>query len=456
MKIEAKSLSFLIIMSNNEKEERKLSKKRLYLVLCITISVIIIFAGCVKKDIPKDMNVGTNNQPEVQDIPMEEEFSKERIQANLMKSDMISEKMWLKDDSMVVYIRESDDYLGKLFVRRVGEQKEIMIEGVSGNLYDIKQSFDGKYIIVNDGTAEYCMTVIVSLEDLAVVDVIDNLGGPIWSPDSNKLAFAWPNNKEPIVSLEIESTTDLVLYDVASRSKEFILMGDNDFIYYPVVWDDQGLRYIKVYLDDRQEEEFIYDKNARGAYEIEMETYEEKNEKVEISIKYPVLKNIHNKDIENKVNAVIMDRVNNYKTLYHADEDGYKETIYADYEVMKKGRDYLSLKNFISLYTEGAAHPNNVIDSLTFDMKTGKELVFKDLFNEDVDYEIDLNPILNEKVKELGYELFAQYQGIEEEQGFYLTERSLIVYYQTYIYTPHAVGPLMLEVTFDDIKEILK
>ncbi len=411
-----------------------MGEKRLNVVLGIIICVAIVFSSCVKK---------------------EEEFSKERIQANLMKSDMISEIVWLKDDSMVVYIRESDDYLGELYVRRVGEQKEIMIEGVRGNLYDIKQSHDGKYIIVNDGTAEYCMTVIVSLEDLAVVDVIDNLGGPVWSPDSNQLAFAWPNDKEPIIMLELESTTDLVLYDVESKTKEVLLMGDNDVICIPVTWDADGLKYKKIFLDDRKEEEQIYDENSRGTYEIETKTYEEENEKVEISIKYPVLKNMVNEDIENKVNQVIMNRLNDYKTLYHADEEGYKETIYANYEVMKKGKDFLSIKFFISLYTEGAAHPNNVIDSLTFDLNTGKELTLNDLFKKDVDYQKVLNPILNDKVNDLGYELFEPYKGIEEEQGFYITEQGLVVYYQTYVYTPHAVGPLMLEVSFNQIREIV-
>jgi len=37
-------------------------------------------------------------------------------------------------------------------------------------------------------------------------------------------------------------------------------------------------------------------------------------------------------------------------------------------------------------------------------------------------------------------------EGIEDKQGFYLTDTSLVIYYQEYIYTPHAVGPLEFEV----------
>lgn len=196
--------------------------------------------------------------------------------------------------------------------------------------------------------------------------------------------------------------------------------------------------------------------NQDGIYEITMETYTEKNEKVEIEIKYPALKNMADTDIENKINTIIKKRTDDYKQLYHAEDEGYKETIHVDYEMMREKEDMLSLRFFISLYTEGAAHPNNLMDGVTLDLKTGEELELSNLFKEDIDYVKALNPILKEKVNELEYELFEEYKGIEEEQGFYMTDNSLVVYYQTYVYTPHAVGPLLLEVSLDEIKDILK
>lgn len=96
------------------------------------------------------------------------------------------------------------------------------------------------------------------------------------------------------------------------------------------------------------------------------------------------------------------------------------------------------------------------MDAVTFDLKIGKELELKDLFKKDIHIKETLDPILKAKVDNFDFELYEEYKGIEEEQGFYLTENSLVIYYQEYVYTPHAVGPLEIEVKFDEIKEILK
>lgn len=211
---------------------------------------------------------------------------------------------------------------------------------------------------------------------------------------------------------------------------------------------------------NEETKETVSDENNGESYEILSETYTEINEKVETNIKYPVLVNMKDKKIEDSFNNVIKERVDEYKNLYNRndtdDKETLKQTIFVDYEILRKEKDYISLKLIISLYTEGAAHPNNFLDSITFDLETGSELRLKDLFKEDSDYEKTLNEVLNEKVKELEYELFEEYKGLEEHQQFYLTDNGLAIYYQPYVYTPHAVGPLILEVPFAEIKDILK
>lgn len=190
---------------------------------------------------------------------------------------------------------------------------------------------------------------------------------------------------------------------------------------------------------------------SEGKYTISSESYTEDNEKVGTDIKYPVFTNMDDKGIENNVNDIIRERVDSYKTLYHQDDETYKENISVTYEITKKAEDVLSLYFFISLYTEGAAHPNNLMDGVTVDLKTGKKLELKDLFSKDIDYKQILNQILHQKIEELDYELFEEFKGIEEEQGFYMTDSGLVIYYQEYVYTPHVVGPLRLEISYDKI-----
>lgn len=190
---------------------------------------------------------------------------------------------------------------------------------------------------------------------------------------------------------------------------------------YQVGWD-QNSRSVLVgppgNLPKNPEEDTRNGQKYEGKYTISTGNYTEDNEKVGIDIKYPVFTNMDDKGIENNVNDIIRERIDSYKTLYHQDEETYKETIFVTYETTRKAEGVLSLYFAISLYTEGAAHPNNLMDGVTVDLKTGKELELRDLFKEDIDYKQILNQILHQKIEELDYKLFEEFKGIEEEQGF--------------------------------------
>jgi hypothetical protein len=217
---------------------------------------------------------------------------------------------------------------------------------------------------------------------------------------------------------------------------------------YQVGWEQNSRSVLVGPPGNLPESKFVI---PEGRYTISTGNYTEDNEKVGTDIKYPFFTNMEDKNIENNVNEIIRQRVDSYKTFYHQDDETYKENIFVTYEITKKAEDVLSLYFVISLYTEGAAHPNNLLDGVTVDLKTGKELKLKELFKEDLNYKQILNQILHQKIDELDYELFEEFKGIEEKQGFYMTDSGLVIYYQEYVYTPHAVGPLRLEISYDQI-----
>ncbi|QZY54093.1 DUF3298 and DUF4163 domain-containing protein [Crassaminicella profunda] len=191
-------------------------------------------------------------------------------------------------------------------------------------------------------------------------------------------------------------------------------------------------------------------------YDLVTKTYTEKTKNMEVTIKYPVIINMANKEVENKSNKMIVERMGVYDEPIETDDEAFKETLQGDYEITRKTKRQLSIKFSNIAYMEGATHPTSHIDAVTFDLKTGELLGIKHLFRQDIDYKNRLNNVLNEKVNELDFKLFDEYKGIEENQGFYLTENRLVVYYQEGVYTPHAIGPLFLEVSFDEMKDILK
>ncbi|MFA6807987.1 MAG: hypothetical protein WCR27_03230 [Eubacteriales bacterium] len=217
--------------------------KKLFTVLCLVIGVAVFCVGCGNKQEVKDVTAGVT------------ENTRTDIQKTLEENENIAEVTWSEDKTCVFFTKDIGNYVRQLYQWKAGETNENQVKGVSGNLYDITQSDDGKYITVNEGTGTIYTTIIISVEDLLLVEEIVNVGGPVWSPDSDKLAFAVLNDKKPSIDMEWDGTSDLLIYNIKSKGKEIVLVADNDFNYNPISWDENGLKYEKNYLDGRKSEE---------------------------------------------------------------------------------------------------------------------------------------------------------------------------------------------------------
>lgn len=109
-----------------------------------------------------------------------------------------------------------------------------------------------------------------------ILITLQGVDGPIWSPDSNNILYSAVNDKKPSIDLELDGTTDLVKYDLNLMREEILLEANTDFLYSPVSWDENGISYIKTYLDGNgTEEEYIYGKSDTGIgdYEIVGQAY---------------------------------------------------------------------------------------------------------------------------------------------------------------------------------------
>jgi len=265
-----------------------MNKKILAMVLCIMVSITILFTGCTKEVVSDDTETKVNSTIENTN-ESENINTKEDIQASLKKDKKVEDITWAKDNSMVVFTKYIDDFEKQLYIWNVGEESEKQIEGVSGNLYDINYSPDDKYITVNEGTSSVYETIIITTEDFKIVDRVVNTGGPVWSPDSKKIAFAVVNDKEPIIPMELSGTTDLMIYDIKVNIKPVVLEANNYFFLSPVSWEENGLKYEKSYLDDRQSEKLMYEDTD---YYVITEIFTEKTENMEVEIKYPIVINI--------------------------------------------------------------------------------------------------------------------------------------------------------------------
>ncbi|MCM1988240.1 RsiV family protein [Oceanirhabdus seepicola] len=462
-----------------------MKRKILPLFLCGVMVLTIMFSGCAKEKVSNVTGKGNNtssinnteNSEKSQDSNNSQDKSNKEnikendkdkevldIQTRLEQDENVSEITWSNTRTKIAYLKEIEDFQKELYIRDITLEKETKVEGLKGNLYEISWAPNDVWVTVNDGTSNIFETIIINKFNL-IHDKIVNTSGPVWCEDSEKIAFAVPNNKETIVPIELDGTTDLMIYYFNSTNemnRVVVMEGENDFFYEPFEWNKDGIKCIKSYLDNREYEEFVYEELR---YNIIEETYIAKNKNSEVIINYPIIEYLEyeetketeeTEEVEVVVNSHISYKAGILDELTEYEDETYKETLNVDYTITKKTNEILSMYFVHSLMMEGAAFPSTYIEGLTFNMSYAGMLELKELFREDIDYKNILNSILNEKVKELEFEVFEEFKGIEEEQGFYLTDSSLVIYYQEGIYTPHAIGPLFMEIPIEEIEDILR
>lgn len=135
----------------------------------------------------------------------------------------------------------------------------------------------------------------------------------------------------------------------------------------------------------------------------------------------------------------------------------------ASSEVVKGHKGYI---NYIITWEEftGGAHPNSYYTVLNFNPQTGEEVVLGDILKEE--YEEPLTNILIgnlarqleveniDGIKEKGY----LYQDAEMfiSNNFILDDDKIVFIYNRYDIAPYAYGDIMIDVTYDELKNLMK
>lgn len=123
----------------------------------------------------------------------------------------------------------------------------------------------------------------------------------------------------------------------------------------------------------------------------------------------------------------------------------------ASYEVKLNNSKYLSILQSIYTYT-GGAHGMTVRYSMTTDKQTGKAIELKDLFRSN-DYINYLNKLALNQNKDI--HLF-QPVTLTGQENFYLTDDSLVIYYQLYEVAPYAAGFIEYKFSYSDLAPVMK
>lgn len=174
-----------------------------------------------------------------------------------------------------------------------------------------------------------------------------------------------------------------------------------------------------------------------------------------VDIRYPKVIALKNKEIEDKINKDILEVV--YSIIDLQKVDNNVEELIANYDVTLNKKSVISILFDDFVYWKKAIHGLTIIKSLTSDLETGKKYELKDLFIENSNYKEKINNIIKKQIKDHEIEryLLREFETINENQDFYLTENCLVIYYQLYEYTSYAYGFPKFCIDYDDLLDIL-
>ena len=125
------------------------------------------------------------------------------------------------------------------------------------------------------------------------------------------------------------------------------------------------------------------------------------------------------------------------------------------YEIKNNQKGVLSL-SLIGLADFRGAHPMTMIRSLNFDLATGRDVPFYELFNQNSDYLSVLSKMVLEEIQKQEIPLFDEYPGIKPNQDYYIADKSLIIYFQLYDIAPYVAGFPYAVIPIYSIRDLIK
>jgi len=180
----------------------------------------------------------------------------------------------------------------------------------------------------------------------------------------------------------------------------------------------------------------------------------EDHEALKVDMVFPLVQDIKDKRVEEKINQTIQKDVLNFKEMLQtyseeylqgAKEEGWeirKYQAFAYYIVHYQNDNLLSLSVFYYSYTLGA-HGHTLQRAYNFNLLNGEKILLSDILKEKKNYVDVINQEIKREINLKPQEYFSEwsvFQSISEEQPFYLIEDGIVVYFGLYEIAPYASG----------------
>ena len=194
--------------------------------------------------------------------------------------------------------------------------------------------------------------------------------------------------------------------------------------------------------------------SGTGSMSVQTKAYNNLAEYMETNLQIPCLQEMSDETIQNKLNDRFeQDAFGLEKSLQTEVEEYVKEaqasdfpirnfSLYSRYQLGYLNSRILSLTVDYYQYT-GGAHGITERRPYNIDLGTGQNLPLKDLFASNFDYRSVINKEISRQIdgnKDMYFEDDMGFQGISEDQDYYLQDDALVVVFQQYEIAPYAAG----------------
>ena len=200
------------------------------------------------------------------------------------------------------------------------------------------------------------------------------------------------------------------------------------------------------------------------ASEVKTETIQNKTPYFKSELNIPVITISGNNKLSDSINKIFKEEAIAFRDQVEAEaKKTYEELTKAGIEVspyeaitkyqIRNLKDYLSLTIIYYQYT-GGAHGIYQVISHNYDLASGNRLELKDIFKEGYNYKEVINKIIKESIEKRPEEFFPDaFQGISDNQSFYIGRDGITVYFQSYEIAPYSAGNPEFLIPYSAIRE---
>ena len=170
---------------------------------------------------------------------------------------------------------------------------------------------------------------------------------------------------------------------------------------------------------------------------------------------YPQAFGLSNWNFEATINKEIVDLAQKMIVEQTGVNGTSVEEMLGTYEIKNNQRNVLSLSLLNYTYHFHAAHGMTYIKSLSFDLQKEVICQLKDLFKPGSDYVGELSKLINTQIKQRNIPLIEDFTSIKPDQDFYIADKTIVIYFQLYEFTPYVYGFPMFPISIYDILDII-